>query len=48
MRCSDTHLQIKTGLSVKARGSHTMGRDPNKGCDFAADQKIRRAEAIKT
>jgi len=24
-----------------------MGRDPNKGCDFAKGQKIDRAEAIK-
>ena len=54
MRLSDTHLQSKTGLSVltvlsvEASGSHSMGRDPNKGCDFAADQKIGRAEAIKT
>jgi len=37
-----------TGLSVEASGSHSMGRDPNKGCDFAEDQKIGRAEAIKT
>jgi len=29
-----------TGLSVEASGSHSMGRDPNKGCDFAEDQKI--------
>jgi len=25
-----------------------MGRDPNKGCDFAEGQKIGRAEAIIT
>jgi len=39
-----------TGLSVEASGSLVirMGRDPNKGCDFAADQKIGHAEAIKT
>jgi len=54
MRWSDTHPQIKTGLSVltglsdEASGSHSMGRDPKKDCDFADDQKIGRAEAIKT
>jgi len=37
-----------TGLSVEASGSHSMGRDPNKGCDFAEDQKIGCAEAIKS
>jgi len=37
-----------TGLSVEASGSHSMGRDPDKGCDFAENQKIGRAEAIKT
>jgi len=36
-----------TGLSVEASGSHSMGRDPNKGCDVAEDQKIGRAEAIE-
>jgi len=48
MRLSDTNRQIKTGLSVEASGSYSMVRDPNKGCDFAEDQKIGRTEAIKT
>jgi len=47
MRLSDTNLQIETGLSVLASGSHSMGRDRNKGCDFGKDQKIGCAEAIK-
>jgi len=39
---------VLTGLSIEASGYHSMGRDPNKGCDFAEDQKRGRAEAIKT
>jgi len=31
---------VEPGLSVEASGSRSMGRDPNKGCDFAEDQKI--------
>jgi len=48
MLLRDTNLQIETGLSVQASGSHSMGRDPNKGCDFAKGLKMGYAEAIKT
>ena len=41
-------LSVLTGFNVESSGSHSMSRDPNKGCDFAEDQKIGRAEAIKT
>jgi len=48
MRLSDTNLQIETGLSFQASGSHSMGRDANKGCDFSKGLKIGCAEAFKT
>ena len=39
---------VNFDLFNEASGSHSMGRNPNKRCDFAEGQKIGHAEAIKT